>query len=202
MAAARPRAHAGAMTTLARSLLDTLYLTIALATSVVAFAVWIAGVTASLSLAVFIVGLPIFVLSAIAFRWTAELDRRNAALVLGRPLRGRYRPHGAGLIARLVATLRDPQTWKDLAWLVLHSVLGFAFGVAAVSLVASVAGLAVLPVWYWSLPDGVELGLWDVDTLWEAFASAPLAIPLALLTALLLRAMAAAHARLARALLA
>ena len=174
------------MNSLARSLLDALYLTIALATSVVAMAVWIAGVSVTISLAVFIVGLPVFLLSTLAFRWTAELDRRNAALVLGRPLRGRYRPQRGGLIARLLATARDPQTWKDHAWLVVHSALG----------------LAVLPVWYWSITDGVELGLWDVDTLWEAFATAPLAIPLALVTALLLRAMATAHAKLARALLA
>ena len=190
------------MNSLVRSLLDAVYLTIALATSVVAMAVWIAGVSVTISLAVFIVGLPVFLLSTLAFRWTAELDRRNAALVLGRPLRGRYRPQRGGLIARLLATARDPQTWKDLAWLVVHSALGLAFGIAAVTLVASVLGLAVLPVWYWSITDGVELGLWDVDTLWEAFATAPLAIPLALLTALLLRAMATAHAQLARALLA
>jgi hypothetical protein len=189
------------MNSLARSLLDAMYLTIALATSVVAMAVWIAGVSATLSLAVFIVGLPVFLLSTIAFRWTAELDRRNAALVLGRPLRARYRPQAGGLISRLSVTVRDLQTWKDLAWLVLHSVLGFTFGVAAVTFVATVAGLAVLPVWYWSIPDGVELGLWDVDTLLEAFVTAPLAIPLALLTALLVRGMAAGHARLASALL-
>lgn len=190
------------MNSFVRSLLDALYLTFALATSVVAMAVWIAGVTVSLSLAVFIVGLPVILLTALAFRWTAELDRRNAALVLGRPLRGRYRHQDGGLISRLTTTLRDPQTWKDLAWLVLHSALGFGFGIAAVSLVASVAGLAVLPLWYWSIPDGVEFGLWDVDTLWEAFATAPLAVPLGLFTALLLRAMAAVHAKLAAALLA
>ncbi len=36
-------------------------------------------------------------------------------------------------------TLADPQVWRDFAWLITHSVVGFAFGVAAVSLVISVA---------------------------------------------------------------
>src|SRR5438874_9789203 len=59
---------------------DALYLTLGLLTSIVALAVWVAGLTLSLSLAAFIVGLPVILASAIAFRWTAELDRLNAAL--------------------------------------------------------------------------------------------------------------------------
>jgi hypothetical protein len=188
---------------LVRTGLDAAYLGVGLVTSVLAFGVWVACVTASLSLAVFIVGLPVMLLSAYAFRATAELDRHNAALVLGRPLRGRYRNHySEGFFGRLRATLTDPQTWKDLLWLVAHSVIGFGFGVVAVSLVASVLGLAVLPLWYWAIPDGVQIGLWTVDTLWEALVTAPLALPLGLLTAALLRGMARVHAALARSLLA
>lgn len=180
---------------------DALYLTIALATSIVAMAVWVAGISVSLSLAVFIVGLPVVLLTAIAFRWTAELDRRNAALVFGGPVRARYRDHGGSLLDRLSRTMRDPQTWRDLLWLVLHSLVGFAFGVIAVSLVATTIGTALLPLWYWSIPDGVQFGLWNVDALWIAVLTAVLALPLAVLTAALLRVMAAGHARLALLLL-
>ena len=63
----------------------------------------------------------------------------------------------------MLNTLRDPQVWRDLAWLITHSVLGFAFGVAA--LVAgrrASSGSATLPLWYWSIPDGVDFGLWNV----------------------------------------
>ena len=62
-------------------------------TSVVAFAVWVAAFTLSLTFAVLIVGIPIVIGSAFVMRWTAELDRRNAALVFGRPVRGAYRSH-------------------------------------------------------------------------------------------------------------
>ena len=180
---------------------DTLYLTFALLTSILAMAVWIAGVTVSLSLAVFIVGLPVMLVTAVVFRWTAELDRRNAALVFGGSIRPRYRDHGGPLLTRLASTLRDPQTWKDLLWLVVHSVVGFGFGIAAVTLVATTLGAATLPLWYWPISDGVQFGLWTVDTLPEALATATLAAPLAVVTAVLLRVMASAHSRLALLLL-
>ena len=83
----------------------------------------------------------------------------------------------------------------------LHSVIGFTFGVVAVSLIASVLGILILPAWYWAIPDGVQFGLRTVDSLWEAFATAALAIPLGLATAGLVRAMALGEAGLASAFL-
>jgi signal transduction histidine kinase len=186
----------------ARAGLDALYLTIGLVTSILAFVLWVTAVSLSLSLLVFIVGLPVIMLSAIAFRWTAEFDRRTAALVLGRPLRGPYRDHaGDRFLVRFSATVRDPQTWKDLTWLVLHSVIGFGFGVAAVALIAQALAVAVMPLWYWSVPEGVDWGLFNIDTLWEALLVVPLAVPLAALTIVLLRLMALGEAKLAQALL-
>ncbi|MGE5635523.1 MAG: sensor histidine kinase [Nocardioidaceae bacterium] len=185
-----------------RAARDLAYLAIGLVTSVVAFTVAVAGVTASLSTAVFVVGLPVILLSAVAFRWCAELDRRNAALVLGRRLHGRYRDlRGQRFLSRLSGTLRDAQTWRDLAWLVIHSVVGFSFGVVAVSAVAAVVGIALAPAWYWAVPDGLDWGIWRIDTLGEALLAAPLAIPLAAIAIALLRAMALGESRLAEALL-
>jgi len=180
---------------------DAGYLTIGLLTSSLALAVWITGLSLSLSLVIFIVGLPVVIASAYAFRWTAELDRRNAAWLLRRPVRGTYRGSGQGLRVRLVSTLRDPQTSRDLVWLVLHSALGMTFGIAALGLVASVAGFATLPLWYWALPDGAEIGIWNADTLLESFALAALAAPIAALSVGLLRVMALAESGLAVSLL-
>jgi hypothetical protein len=187
---------------LLRSGRDTAYLTVGLATSVVAFGVWVTMLTLSLSLAVFMIGLPVMLASAVAFRWTADLDRWNASFYLGRRVCGRYRDHRAGtLLGRLAATARDPQTWRDLGWLVAHSFVGFAFGVVAVTLVACVIGIAALPLWYWSIPDGLQFGLWTVDSLPLALISAPLALPLAVVTYVLLRWMALTEALMATSLL-
>lgn len=185
-----------------RAGLDLAYLSIGGLTAVLAFCVWVTAVSVTLSLIVFIIGLPLYLLSVIAFRWTAELDRRNAALLLGRPLRGVYRDHrGESFLARLSSTTRDAQTWKDLAWLVVHSVLGFTFAVIAVSAVASVVAFLTMPLWYWSIPDGVDWGLWNIDNLPLALLATVLSVPLAGLTVLINRWMARAELWLAEALL-
>ena len=180
---------------------DTGYLALGLVTSTLALCVWTVALSVTLSLVIFVIGVPLVVGAAILFRWTAELDRRNAAWLLRRPVRGRYREPGSGFMALLATTLRDPQTWRDLIWLVVHSVVGFAFGCIALGLVALVFGIATLPAWYWSLPQGADVGAWNADALGEAFAFALLAIPLALVTLAALRGMAIAESRLAETLL-
>lgn len=187
---------------LTRAARETAYLAIGLLTSSLALCVWVVGVSLSLSLILFIVGLPVAAGTAIAFRWTAELDRRNTAWLLGRPVRARYRELQSGVRGLLGSTLGDPQTWRDLVWLVLHSVLGFVFGCLGLGAVLLVAGFATLPAWFWSLSTGgAELGLWHVDSVLEAFAAVPLAIPIALLPIGLLRVLAAAEAALVEGLL-
>jgi hypothetical protein len=187
---------------LVRSGREAAYLTAGLFTSVLAFAVWVTMVTLSLSLAILIIGLPVMLASAYVFRWTADVDRLSVSLFLGRQVRGRYQDHRADtFLGRMAATFRDAQTWRDLSWLIVHSVVGFGFGVAAVSLVASVIGTAALPLWYWSIPDGVDWGIVNIDTLPEAIAAAFLAIPLGAITIVLLRWMAWTEALIATALL-
>jgi signal transduction histidine kinase len=186
----------------ARAGLDLAYLTVGLVTSVLAFVVWVTLVSVTVSLLIFVIGLPLFLLCAVAFRWTAELDRRNAALALGRPLRGRYRDHdGEGFFQRLASTATDVQTWKDLAWLVLHSGLGFALGLAALIAVGAVLGLLTMPLWFWAVSGGPDVGTWHVDTLGKALLCTAVALPLAALVAILLRGMALAQSWLARLLL-
>lgn len=181
---------------------DLLYLTLALVTSVLAGAVWIAGLSLALTLGILVVGLPVVLAVAYAFRWTGELDRMNARLLLRRRVEGEYADLGGrGFFSRLGGTLADPQTWRDLAWLIFHSIFGFAFGVAAVTLAATTLGLLLLPAWAWSIPGGVQVGVATVDEVWEAFLWAPLALPLGVLSAILIRAMASAHVRVARILL-
>jgi Putative sensor len=189
--------HRSMLPVLRRSGLDMAYLTLALLTSVIAFAVWVTALSVTLSLAVFIVGIPVAMGAAYVMRWTAELDRRNAALVFGRPVHGRYRDHRrATFLGRVRATLGDPQVWRDLAWLITHSVVGFVFGVVAITLVGTVLGLATAPLWYWSVPDGIELGIYNADTLPWALITSTLALPLGIITVYALRMMARFHASL------
>ena len=38
--------------------------------------------------------------------------------------------------------------------------------------------MVFLPVWYWSIPDGIDYGLFTVNTLPEAFAIVPVGLVL------------------------
>jgi hypothetical protein len=202
VARAAPEDHRGMLPDLRRTGLDVAYLTLALLTSILAFAVWVTALSVTLSLAVFVVGIPVALGAAYVMRWTAELDRQNAALVFGRPVRGRYRDHRrATFLGRVRATLGDPQVWRDLAWLVTHSIVGFVFGVVALTLVGTVLGLAAAPLWYWSVPDGIELGIYNADSLPWALVTSALAVPLGIITVYTLRFMARFHASLAVELL-
>ena len=185
-----------------RTARDAAYLTLGLLTSVLAFGVWVAALTLSLTLAILIVGMPVIIGSAYVMRWTAELDRQNAALVFGRPVRGAYRSHRGHRSARRVFnTVRDPQVWRDLAWLITHSIVGFALRRRRALAGRERRRHGALPLWYWSIPDGVQFGLWNVDTLPLAFATALLAIPMAFMTVWVMRGMAKLHASLAVELL-
>src|ERR1700759_5342038 len=110
MAAARRAFDAWSMNAiLARSGREAAYLTAGLVTSVIALGVWITAVTLSVTLALFIVGLPVMLASAVAFRWMADPDRRNASMFVGRQIHGRYQDHRADtLLGRLRATFGDP----------------------------------------------------------------------------------------------
>jgi signal transduction histidine kinase len=198
-----PRRRRGLRPVLARAARDLAYLVIGLVTSVLALGIWIAGVSVTLSLAVFIVGIPAVLATATVFRWTAELDRRNAALAFGAPLRGQYRTQrGLRLLQRVSATLGDPQTWRDLTWLVVHSGLGLGFGIVAVVGVAQVLAQLTLPLWYWALPADAEVwGFADIDHLWAALIAAALAPVVGALVVALLRAMTIVESHLAEGLL-
>ena len=186
-----------------RTARDIAYLSLGLLTSVVAMAVWIVALSLSLT--------------------PRDPDRRAARdhrLGLRHALDGRtrppqrctrLRPAGAGALPHRTARARSAgasprrsatrRSGATSAWLITHSVVGLAFGIVAITLVATVAGLATLPIWFWSLPDGLEMGLYDADTLPWAIITAFLAAPLAWVTVWVIRGLAKFHASLAVELL-
>jgi signal transduction histidine kinase len=143
-------------------LADLRLLLVGFATALVATVTW------STTLILFPVAGPVW-------RAVSDLDRRNAAAWLGRPVVGGRR---AG---------------TDFAWLVLHGMVGTTFGGVAIALVAGVLGALAAPAWWWALPD-IE---WSV----EPWLLVPLAVPLAALGFVLVRSMAWVEAHFAEALL-
>ena len=117
------------------------------------------------------------------------------------------RPDARGFIPLLKTVSPDPQTWKDLAWLALTSIVGFTLGLAVITAAGVVLAYLSMPIWYWAISDpgtqyGVmNLGLLTVDTLGEAFAATAFGLVLIPLGLLLARGCATAHAALAARIL-
>ena len=67
-----------------------------------------------------------------------------------RPRLGRLATDGSRLQPQLRTVRSDPQTWKDMAWLGVTSIVGFAGGLAVIP----TAGLALtyvsMPLWHWA----------------------------------------------------
>ena len=96
-----------------------------------------------------LVGVPILLATAYVNRWLADLERRRLRLVVSEPVGRSYRDaSGRGFWQRVKVVASDPQTWKDYAWLLLLTVIGFAFGIVAVTLWSTALALVSLPVWW------------------------------------------------------
>jgi signal transduction histidine kinase len=180
---------------------DALYLLTGLATSIVAFTVWVVGVSLSLSLGLLIIGFPIVIASFWCFRLLADLERKRAALVFGLPIVSAYRPTHGRLGSRLKIAAHDPQRWKDVAYLALHGVLGFIAGTLWLVLVAVVLGGISLPAWWWAVPGGTEWLGFTIDTWEKAVGAAAVGVAILPVALFLQRPLALSQAHIAKALL-
>jgi signal transduction histidine kinase len=180
---------------------DALYLLTGFVTSIVAFTVWVTGVTLSLSLGLLIIGFPVVLASFWCFRLLADLERKRAALVFGTPIVSAYRSAQGRLGHRLKIAAHDPQRWKDVAYLALHGVLGFIAGTLWLVLVAVVLGGITLPAWWWTVPGGTEWLGFTIDTWEKAVGAAALGVAVLPVALFLQRPLAISQAHIAKALL-
>lgn len=190
------------------SLRDVVYAGAIYLWSMVAFTVLVTGVSLTLSLIVLIVGVFVWVGFAHVMRWTTSVDRRLAAWRNQQPVPAAYRePAEPGFVPLLKTVTTDSQTWRDMGWLGLTSLLGFTLGLLVLTVVGIVASYVLMPLWYWAVTGtdtlyGItNLGVVDVDSLGEAFAMTGIGLALAPLALLLAQGCAAAHARLAARIL-
>jgi Putative sensor len=172
--------------------------------SIVAFTILVTGVSVTAPLLVLVIGVFVWVGFAYIVRWATWVDRRLAGWQRNERLRAVYRrPTARGFLPLLKTVSSDPQTWRDLAWLGLTSIAGFALGLAAITAAGIVLAYVSMPVSYWAISDphaqyGVtNLGVFTVYSPREAFAATAIGLALAPLALLLARDCATAHAGLA-----
>jgi signal transduction histidine kinase len=151
------------------------YLLLAGVLGTIEFVFLVTALSTGVGLAVTLVGIPILIGSVYAWGWLAEIERSAIGALTGNRIASPYRPlPEGGWWDRLRARLADPATWKDLTFLFLQFPFGLlSFIIAATVLSVAIGGLT-LPLWYWAIADGVQLGFTEVDTLGEALAFVPL----------------------------
>ncbi len=148
---------------------DLLYQLSGLPASILAFTVMVAGVSVALTATGIIIGIPLIGAVFAVVRWNARIERRRAGWMRREPVPEAYRPRTGNTLTRLRIVGTDPQSWKDLAWLTFLGTLGFFASTFAVVGWGWILGMLTLPAWYWSLPESVEFGLFQVDSLGTAF---------------------------------
>jgi len=186
------------------------YLLAGLPVGIAAFVVAVAGFAAGVGTLVVWLGLPILAGTLRAARGLATVERRAVRWATGRELPPYYyrRARGHRVARRLLRTLADPQSWRDL----LHCVVAFPVRVATFSIAVSwaVGGLGgtLFVLWEWSLPRSEDSyhGLFWLLTdspSWLGDIALNTTIGLFLLLSLpwVVRGLVAVHAGLARGLL-
>jgi signal transduction histidine kinase len=186
---------------------DFVYLLAVFCMSIIAFVVWVTGLTTTVSLLVLIVGVFVWLGTVYAFRWTATIDRHLSGWLRRKPIPGVYRKSPGGVLALLRTVTTDPQTWKDTGWLVGNSILGFVASLVALTATAVVVGYITMPIWWWAIDDPhkqyatMNLGLYTVTSTPLAFVTTAIGLVLAPLVLLLNHGVGKGHAALAARIL-
>ncbi len=145
---------------------------------------------------------PILMAMGVAVRASAVAEAALARSLLGArielPPRRQSKP---GFWAKGGAVLSDRSFWRAQAYLVLRLTLGFGIALGLVVAVAVGFGLLFAPAWYWAPSNGIDVGIWHVNTLAKSLALVPVGALVLLGTAHLVRALAAGSRTLSNTLL-
>jgi hypothetical protein len=180
---------------------DFTYLVLGLPVGVAAFSFAVTAFALSAGLAITLVGVPLLILTLLASRWIAKLERERARMVIDEPVTA-DRPLSGSTMERSKALLRDRSAWTGAAWSLLMLPIGTAGFTVAITLWSTAIGFITSPLWYWatdSSNDTIPL----LDSTSAGYSALRVLIGLALLptTAMACRGLAAGTGRAARAIL-
>jgi hypothetical protein len=147
---------------------DFAYLVLSLPIGIVTFTVAVTGISLAAGLLITLVGIPILLLTLLACRGLAAVERARASMVLREPVPGAetsWRREGWWPTTK--AMLTDSGGWRDVLWAPLLMPIGIATFTIAVTAWSAALGLLTSPLWYWALP---EDGDPDVAVLFESHA--------------------------------
>jgi signal transduction histidine kinase len=150
------------------------YLLLAGPLGIVEFTFLVTAISTGVALAITLIGIPILIGTVYAWGWLAGVERRIIGYLTGKHIASPYRPlPEGGWWDRLRARLADPATWKDLTFLLLQFPLGLVSHIVTATVLSVGAAALTMPLWYWAISDGVQIGLAEVDSLAEALLLVP-----------------------------
>ena len=198
-----------------QSYLNILYLLLAFPLGIAYFVFLVTGISVGAGLIIIWVGVPILAL-VLAGSWAmCEFERILAVSLLKedipRTTRGRstvtddqdlssFERLFVGTWRRFKSHLTNRLTWTGILYLFLKFPLGIASFVMVVVLVAVTGALLGAP-FYYGVDDGIDMGIWQIDALWEALILTLIGIPAAFISLHTMNGTAFLSGRLARVML-
>ena len=118
-------------------------------------------------------GLPWLPHAVQPLRGLAGVERARAGAELGRHIQAPYRRLSGSWWRQALGVLRDPATWRDVVWLVLHGFGGVFLGfcTAAMWPVAILGG--TIPLWWWLLPKNEPVSVFVPIDSWPKALTLP-----------------------------
>jgi hypothetical protein len=180
------------------------YLVMNLPIGIGAFVFVVVTLSVGVGTAIIWVGVAVLALSVLAMRGLTTLERMRVHAMLGTYIASPYRPLPER--GRWGTRLKDPATWKDMAYLVLMLPLGIAEFVIMVASWSVSLYLTFLPIYWTWVPDDWDVvldnhTLADVDSWVGTLPFAGLGVIFLALTIIITNALGTAHALYARTML-
>ncbi len=180
------------------------YLVMNLPVGIASFVFVVTTVSVGVSTVIIWVGLAVLAAAVFGMRGMASLERLRVHAMLGTYVASPYRP--APDKGRWLSRVKDPATYKDMAYLLLMLPIGIAEFTISVVLWSVGLDLAFLPA-YWSwVPDEWQMVLWNhqvvsVDSWLGTLPFAGLGVLVLAFAAIVTKGLGTLHARYARAML-
>lgn len=198
-----------------QSYINIFYLLLAFPLGIAYFVFLVTGISVGASLIIIWVGIPILAL-VFAGSWAMrEFERILAVSLLKEDIPHTIQGPSTGIVDQNLSSvesifigtwrrfklhLTNRLTWTGMLYLFLKFPLGIGSFVMVVVLVSVTGALVGAPFYYW-VDDGIDLGNWQVDVVWEALILMLAGIPLAFISLHLMNGAAFLQGRLARVML-
>lgn len=184
-----------------QSYINILYHLLAFPLGIFYFVFLVTGIAVGVGLIVVWVGIPILLLVMAGWWAMAAFERVMTARLLNVSIApmSREEPPEPGIWARVKSLVRNPVTWKGLAYLLVKFPYGIlAFVLVTVALSLSVALLAAPIIYPYAQ---YTVGVWQIDTMGEALTLSAIGVGIALVSLHLMNGLAALWARFAQLML-